>query len=156
VRAATAEHLPRPLLDAARELRSRHVEAEDERGPAPLVGPQAVAIGSKRRACAGELERADDTAPVVRMQPLRRGGIAFGEQTVGGLGAEAVVEPAPALAGSGSRRWREVQLGQRGTEIEAGPADDDRRFATSEDLVDLRVCEPRVLRDGRLLPRIPD
>ena len=80
------------------------------------------------------------------MHARGRVGIARGEQLVRRLGA-GVVDRRPALALAGRRRRRELERGQRGPEVEPGAADDDRRAAAREDLVDRRVREPLVLAD---------
>ena len=51
----------------------------------------------------------------------------------------------PAVAQLLRRRGPEVELGQRGAQVQARAADDDRRRALAEQAVDLRVGEARVL-----------
>ena len=48
------------------------------------------------------------------------------------------------------RRRPQRQIGQRGAQVEAGPADDDRTPAFGQKLVDLVVGELRVLSDAEL------
>ena len=53
-----------------------------------------------------------------------------------------------ARANAFGRRRAQVELGQRGAQVEARPADDDRPAPFLEQLVDLRVGELRVLADA--------
>ena len=85
------------------------------------------------------------------MHGRRCRGVALGEQLVRCLGAELVVERLQPLARARRRRRRQLEVGQRGAQVEAGAADDDGRPAGGEDLVHRRVREPLVLRDRALL-----
>ena len=116
-------------LDAARELFPRDVEPDDQRGSARFERPQAIGAGSEGRAGFGELERPNHSTAVVRVHT--RGGrrIALGEDGVGRLGAEPVVEAAPVLASSRSRGRGHVEVCECGAEVEPRSADDHRRQA---------------------------
>ena len=105
----------------------------------------------ERRAGFGELQRADDATPVVRVHDTRGRGIELGEMRVRNVGAFVVVEPTPPVAFTRLRRRRQRQIGQRGAQIETRSADDDRRPAGREDLVDRSVSQRRVLPDRRLV-----
>ena len=72
------------------------------------------------------------------------------------LGPEPVVEALPALAGAGRRCRRELEVGERSAEIEAGAADDDRRAPLGECAVDGLVRETLVLGDGAFVVERPD
>ncbi len=82
-------------------------------------------------------------------------GIELAEPRVGRLGPGVVVEPAPLRAVAHGRRRRKLELGERRAEVEARSADDERRAAVGEDLVDRGVRELRVLADRSLVPERP-
>ena len=67
-----------------------------------------------------------------------------------------VVALLPALTGPRPRRRRELELGERRSEVEPRPADHDRRPPAGEDLVDRGVGQRRVLADGGLVVEGPD
>ena len=117
-----------------------------------LVRPEPVPLA----VASGELQAADDPAAVVRMDRGGGFGVELGELRVSLLGPRRVVQllPALALAGLGSRRQREV--GERGPQVEAGSAGDDRRPARGEDLVDRGVRERLILADRSLVVERPD
>ena len=73
---------------------------------------------------------------------------ALREQRVQRLRAAALELGVPALAHARRRRRAQRELGQRGAQVEAGAADDDRRRAGGEQLVDLGVRERGVLGDA--------
>ena len=87
------------------------------------------------------------------MDAHRRGRISLGEQGVGALRPQTVVEPFPTLAGTGRRRR---QVGECGAKIEAGPAHDDGRSTVCQRLVDGAVRERLILDDGGLVIELPD
>src|SRR5204863_1962047 len=111
---------------------------------------------AQRGAGLRKLECADDAAAVVRVQGRSSAWVSLGEQLVGALAAEPVVEPFQPLARAGLGRGRQLEIGERGSEVEAGPADDDRRASSGKDLVDRRVRQLLVLADRRLLLEPPD
>ena len=82
--------------------------------------------------------------------------VAVGQDRVSRLSADAVVQALPSLAGTGRRSRRQLELGQRGAQVEARPADDDRRAAGGERVVDRRVREELVLADRGLVLELPD
>ena len=67
-----------------------------------------------------------------------------------------VVEPFPPFARAGLGRGRQLELGERGAEVKAGAAHDERRRAGSEHLVDRVVRERRVLAHRRDVREGPD
>ncbi len=96
---------------------------------APAAGEEALLAGRQRSADLRELERADDAAAVVRMDPLGRDRVELGEVLMGRPGADLLVERIPPLAGARVGRGRQVELRERGAEVEAGTADDVRPAA---------------------------
>ena len=119
---------PAANIDRARcSIRSRqdvagNIEAEDQRRPARVGGPQPVGGRSQRRAELGELERPDDPPSVVGMQPCRRAGITLRQDAVRALRSEPVVELLPLCPLLRARRRRQLELRQRCAKIEAGTA----------------------------------
>ena len=87
------------------------------------------------------------------MDTHRGGRISLGEQRMGALGPETVVEAFPTLSGTGRRRR---QVGECGAEIEAGPADDDGRSTVCQGLVDGAVRERLILDHGGLVIELPE
>ena len=63
-------------------------------------------------------------------------------QCRGAVGGELIEQPFPYGAGHGRAQ---VELGQRGSQVQAGAADDYRAPASGEQRVDLRVRQARVL-----------
>src|SRR6266699_3714524 len=92
------EHRLSPPLDSFRQDVARDVEAEDRRQVAGLACPQSVRRRLQRGAELGELERPDDSAPVVAMNAGRGTWVAFRENAVCTLRPESVVELFPAGA----------------------------------------------------------
>ena len=82
--------------------------------------------------------------------------IALGQELVRALRPSLVVEALPALSLARLGRRRQVELGERGPEVEARPADDDRCSPGRQDLVDRRVRELLVLADRGLVVERPD
>ena len=60
------------------------------------------------------------------------------------------------LALTGTRRRRELESGESGPEVEAGPPDHDRRLSGSQDLVDRVVRELLVLGNRTFVLELPD
>ncbi len=121
-----------------------------------MLTPEAVFLGTKARSRLDELERAHDPAAVVRVDDAGGRGIAFGQERVGLLAADPVVKALQPLALPGCRRRRQLELGQGGTEVEAGSTDDDRHPAVGEDLVDRSVRESLVLGHRSLLGQVEE
>ena len=111
------------------ELVRRDVEPDDRRRLAGVAGPEPVA--AQRMADLGELERAHDAPPVVRVHGRGRLGVEVGQERVRALGAPRR-RRTPALAGAGHGRRRNLELGERGPEVQAGAADHDGRPAGGE------------------------
>ena len=113
---------------------------------ARLGGPQLVA---RRRPQAGveQLERAHDPLRVGRRDGGRRGRVAGGQLGVQGLRPAGFQVGAAALADGGRDGRAQVELGERGAQIEAGAADHDRPPARGEQGVDL--ARGRAARSGR-------
>ncbi len=118
-----------------------------------LLLPQPVA--GERVAGLGELERAHDSAAVVRVHGRRGSGVALGEQRVGGLGT-LVVEALAPLARAGRGCGRHVQATEGGAEVQTGAADDHGCATGRERCVDRRVGEHLVLGDRCLVVELPD
>src|SRR5205085_2633048 len=97
-------------IDPAHELLPGNIEPEDDRRVAPIVCPEAVALGSERTPRVGQLERPDYAATVVRMN--LRGGrrIALLQHRMRPLGAESLVEPLEAGADPGLRRRWQLEI----------------------------------------------
>ena len=133
----------------------RDVEPDDHRRVARRVRPEPVGVGRERRPGLCELERTHDAAAVVRVHGGGRSRIELRQALVRRVRV-LVVEPRPALARARLRRRRQLELRERGPQVEARPADDDRRLALGEDLVDRGVCQRRVGTDRRFLVERPD
>ena len=132
-------------------LVARKLEPEDDRGVSGVRGPQAVRIRSERRPELGQLERTDNTSTIVRVQARRRVWITVGEDGVGAVGAQAVIDPFPMRSQLTPGRRRKLEVRERSSKIEAGPARDDRGPPPGDQLVDLGVCQPCVLGDRALM-----
>ena len=96
------------------------------------LAPEPVFTRTQARAGLGELERAHDAAPVVRMHGGGRRRVALGEQRVRAFGAELVVEPLQPLARAGRRaaaagRGRPERRAGRGRCRRRRPASGPRR-----------------------------
>src|SRR5206468_2569995 len=98
----------------------------------------------------------DDPPSVIGMQPGRGAGITLGEDAVSTLRAEAVVHVLPLRSLLPGRRRRQLELRQRCTKIETGPACYHGRAAGRHQLVDRRVRQLRVLRNRSLVFERPD
>jgi hypothetical protein len=87
-----------------------------------------------------------------------RGGgrVPLGEKRVGALRAELVVGRLPALTLARCRRRRQLEVGQRRAQIEAGAADDDGGPTCGDDLVDRRMRKPLEAPDRDLLGQRDD
>ena len=122
----------------------------------PRAAEEPILGGCERRSRLRELERPHDAPPVVRVH--ERGGrrVERRKPKVCLLAALVVVDAPPAVARACRGRRRQPQLGERGAQIEARAADDDRRPPGGEDLVDRRMSERRVLSDRRLVVERPD
>ena len=90
------------------------------------------------------------------MDSGRRGRVDLGQPGVRRRRSGLVVQAGRALTRSRLGRGRQRQVGERGAEVEAGAADDDRRSAGGEDLVDRSVRQRRVLAHRRLVVELPD
>ena len=90
------------------------------------------------------------------MHRLGGGRVALGQERVRRVRAEVVVALLPAIALTGRRRRRQLELGERGAEVEAAAPRDDGRTARREKLVDRLVREPLVLAHRRLVVERPD
>ena len=146
---AGVEHARRPLRDPPLELGLRHVQSDEESRLPPGATEQRVGERYERPSCLRELERPDDPAAVVRMHARRRHWVELGEPGVRSGRTVLVVEPLPPLARTGRRCGRQLELGERGAKVEAGPAHDERRLSGLQDLVDCGVRERRVLAHRR-------
>ena len=111
---------------------------------ARLVGPEAVALARSARRARGRGRRAGGRSGG-RLRPLRGRARRAAHAR---FGAFLVVELLPALALARLRCWWKPQVGEGRPQVEARPADDDRRASRLEDLVDRSVCEPLILGDG--------
>ena len=143
---------PGALDDPALELLFRDVEAEDQ-GRMPRLAVQSRsrwAVGCPASSSARTTRRRSFgwTAAAARVE--------LGEMRVRPLGALLVVDSPSALARRRSRCGRQRELGERSAQVEPGAADDDRRPAGGEDLVDRRVREPLVLGDRAFVIERPD
>src|SRR5262249_22475702 len=118
------EHLPGSGIDPAVELLARDVQPHDERRMACVLSPEPVAPEGMPRLC--QLESADHTTAVIRVNGGSRLRVELGEKSVRVLGALLVVDRVPALACTrcGCRGNREV--GKRCAEVQPGAADDHR------------------------------
>ena len=112
---------------------------------AHILAPQPPLARRQRSAGLRKLERTDDPATVVRVDECSGLRIAVRQRLVRGLGAELVGRTLPAFPFPGRRRGRQPELDKRRPEVEAGPADDDRRPALLEGAVDRRMRQLRVL-----------
>ncbi len=122
----------------------------------PGAAEEPVSARYERPAGLGQLERADDTAAVVRMNAPRRLRVELTESGMRSFRAGLVVEPLPALACSRSRRRGQIELGQGRAEVEPCAADHEWTLALVEELVDRRVGERRVLPDRGEMRERPD
>src|SRR2546421_180582 len=85
-----------------------------------------------------------------------RAWIPLGEDCVRSLRAETVVQPLEMGAHPGLGRRRQLEVGEGGTKVQTGTADDDRRAPGRQDLVDRCVSQVLVLADGGLVLELPD
>ena len=85
------------------------------------------------------------------MHARRCRGIALREQRMRGLAPELVVHAFPPFALPRRRRRRKLEVRERRAQVEAGAADDDRRPARGDDLVDRLVRESLVAPDRDVL-----
>ena len=123
---------------------------------AHLPAPEPSFARGKRRPRIRDLQRSHDAPAVVRVDPCRCVGIALRESLVGGLRTDGVILALPALAGTGRRRRRQVELDERSAQVQAGSADHDGRYSLRQRVVDRAMCELRVLADGRLVVQRPN
>src|SRR5918993_1841057 len=150
------DHRPRSGLDPRGELVTRQVEPDHERRmPVPLT-PEPVRRRHERCPELCELQCPDNPAAVVRVNPGCCGGVPLSEGCMRPLGAEAVVQLLqPAARARGCRR-RELEARERCTEIEAGAADDNRRLAGFDELVDRGLRKLLVFTNRPLVVEGPD
>jgi small ligand-binding sensory domain FIST len=93
-----------------------------------------------------QLERAHDAVAIVRVERARRPRRAPRQQRVQRRRTGALQLALPAIPDSLGRRGAQIELGERGTEVEPGAPDHDRPSALGEQRVDLGMRELRVLR----------
>ena len=120
-------------VDARVQRLALHRQAGEQRRVAGVGGPQpAGAVGAAAsRAGVEQLERADDAAgaSVGRDRARRPRGSRRRARRAAPRRPRAASCARPALADAGSRRRAQVELGERGAQVQAGAADDDRRGA---------------------------
>jgi hypothetical protein len=114
----------------------------------PRAAEERLPARDERPSRLRELERADDPTAVVRMDP-RRGRRVELAQAACAAPARPRRRAAPTVRALRRRCGRQLELGERGAEVEAGPAHDERCRAGSEHLVDRVVRERRVLAHRR-------
>ena len=102
-------------------------------------------LGWLELALVEQLQRPDDALAVVGVDLRGRPRRAFGEECVQGSRPAALELGLPALAHPLRRRRAQVELGERGAEVQAGAPDHDRAAPGGEQVVDLGVCELGVL-----------
>ena len=122
----------------------------------PGAAEQRVRERYERLSSLCELERPDDTTAVVRVDSRRGHRVELAESGVRSHRPGFVVEPLPTRAYAGRWRRRQLELGERGSEVQSGPSHDDRRPPGLEDVVDRRVREWRVLAHRRDVRERPD
>ena len=154
-------------LPAARRRRTLPARARRSAARAPPCRSRGRTRASGVASLRSRAGRAPDPSPASSSPRTTRrrsfgwtaaaaSGSTWASMRVRPLGALAVVELLPALARSGLRSRRQPQIGQRGAQVEAGTADDDRSAAGGENLVDRGVRQLLVLTDGSLVVERPD
>ena len=150
------EHGASARRDAPFELVFRDVEADQERRMPRLFTPELLVSGREGEPGLRELERPDNPAPVVRMDPRRRVRVEVGEGVMGRLRPEVVVALLPSLARAGRRSRRQVELDERRPKVEPATPDDDGCQAVDDGRVDGAMRKLRVLADRGLVIELPD
>ena len=131
------------------ERRALHHETDEQGAAAHGVRPQLGVVGlGLELARVEELERPDDPLAIGRVDLARRPRGALLEHGVKGGSAAALELGQPALPDPLRRRRPEAQLGQRGAQVQPGPADHDRAGAGVEQRVYLGVGQLGVLPDA--------
>ena len=152
---AAPDHLVGARGDSAIELVLGELEPDDDGRSARLLGPEPLAGRRQRRADRCELERADDTSAIVHVYRLCGSRIELGEKRMGLRGIVVVGVFDPRARGSVDRR-RDLELSQRGAEIETGAARDDRCPTRGDQMVDGFVRESGVFADRHRLTEAAD
>src|SRR5919197_1004850 len=137
---AALEHLVRAALDSLCEHIVGDLEPGDECRPARLLGPQPVCARRERGSRLRQLERTYHTPAIVRVHERGRCGVALAKLCEGCFRI-VVVCGVPPLAHVRIDARRELQLSERGPQVEAGPACDDGGPAGCHELVDGRLRE---------------
>src|SRR5690242_13236705 len=122
----------------------------------PRATEKSVPSWRKRVTDLRELERANDTPTVVRMDPRRRSRVELAESCVRRVLPVVVVELSPTLTRAGLGRGRQLELGEGCAEVQPRPSHYERCGAGGEDLVDRCVRERCVFADGRSMRERPD
>ena len=142
---AGLEHPLRALGDPPVELRLRHVDPTSSVGCRQAPREQSLPCGTSEPSAPRQARaraRLDDgrsggfARPPPR--PPRRAGRVREPLRL-------VIEPLPSFARARCRRGGKLELGEGGPEVQTCPADDERRPAGGEDLVDRSVRQRRVL-----------
>ena len=115
---------------------------------AKLRRPELVAVAGRVEARALELERPRDPLAVARMD---RGGDVGRRAQRGSPPGRARRSLAPPRRAPRRHRRAQVEVGQRRSQVEAGPADDDRAAALGQQPVDLGVRQGREAPGAELL-----
>ena len=137
---AGGDHLVDPRVDPAPELLAVDGQADEQGRATKPRGPELLASPRRLDAGALKLERPRDPLAVSRVD--RRGDVRV-ELTVERLRATLGDLALDLLAHIGRNRRAQVEVGERGAQVEAGPADHDRPAALRQELVDLRVRKGR-------------
>ena len=125
-------------------------------GMPDVLGPELVCHGYERASRLGQLERANDSLPVVCVNARRGARIAVAEHRMGPFRAESLVEVLDPLACSRRRRGRQLELGEGRAQIETRSPDHHGSPRGRASLVDDVVGQRRVLADRCLVVELPD
>ena len=148
LRGARRDHRVDARVDPGVERVALHRQRDEQRREARLGGPELVAAG-RLGAGVEQLQRAHDALRVGRRDGGGGVGVAGGELGVQRGRALALERRGVARARIGVGRRAEVELGERGAQVQPGAADHDRPPAGGDQRVDLGVRAAGEVAGGR-------
>ena len=149
------EHRIRALPDASLEDVARDRQPADQRRVTRCAAPQSLLPRDERPAGLRQLERTDQALPIVGVNRLGGCRVDLGEASVGGgtVGVDLTLDPPPQSRIGGRRN---LEIGQRGSEVEARSPATTATPRAPDDLVDLGVRQRGERTDAHLLTECAD